>query len=124
MIYHLLFIIYHLSSLTAELPAAEEAAAAFEFGAEVETDVGGLVVAHVLHDEAVAIDGFREEGVETVLGGDGRDVEAQVAVVLGACQHLLAPVAQHIGAEGGVGLGAVVEGAIGELGQSSDRSGA
>ena len=91
---------------SSELPAAEEEAAALELGAEVEADVGGLVVAYVLHDDIVAIDGIGEKGVEAVGRGQGADVEAQMAVVGGAGEHFLAPVAKDVGTEGGVALGA------------------
>ena len=98
------------------MPSAEESSAAFELCAEIETGVRWLVVAYVLHDKRVAIDGVGEEGMEAVFRGNGRDVKAEMAIVGCACQHFLSPVAKDVRAEGRIALGAVVEGAIGELG--------
>ena len=102
------------------MPSAEETAAAFELCTEVKSCIRGLVVAYILHDERVAVYGFCEERVEAVFSRDGGDVETQVAVVLRARQHLFAPVAKDICTKGWIGLGAVVEGAVGELGQLYD----
>ena len=102
------------------MPAAEEATTAFKFRAEIESDIGRLVIPHVLHHERVTIDRLGKEGVETVLSGERRDVKVQVTIVSSACQHLLSPVADDICTEGRVGLGAIVENAIIEVGKSDD----
>ena len=87
----------------------------FPVGTEVESWLGGLVVAYVLSGGAEAVGDVLHQAVDAVVGGDGADEDAQFGTVLGACHHLLAPVAQDVGGKAGVGLGAVVEADVGEL---------
>ena len=70
----------------------------------------------------MAIDRIGEECVETVLGGLRCDIEAEVPVVSRAGEHLLAPVAKDVCTKGWVGLGAVVEGAVVEMGKGKCRA--
>ena len=80
--------------------------------AEIEAGLGGLVVADVLPGDAKAILRIVHQGVEAMLRGNGRGVDAQFFVVGGAPYHFLAPIAEDVRAEDGSGFGAVVGSAI------------
>ena len=79
-----------------------------EFASEIESHLGRLVVAYVLRGYRCAVDGIFKESMETVFSRYGADIETQLAVVFGAQQHLLPPVAEEISGNRRVGLGAVV----------------
>ena len=108
--------------LVSELPTTKEPAAPFELGSEIEADVGGLVVCHVLRRDAVAIDWVLQERVEAIRRGQRRDIEAKVAAVAGAGKHFLAPVTYDVGSQARVALCAVVELAAVEARKGFDRT--
>ena len=80
-----------------------------QVGAQYETGLGRLVIADVLAQHAHAVDDVAHQRMEAVLGGDVGHVDAQGLVVRRADDQLFTPVAEEVGRNGRVGLGAVVQ---------------
>ena len=98
------FICYYLLFL--DFKSAEDAF--LQVRSEVEALLRRLVVGHILSGDADAVYGVFKEGVEAVLGRDGRYVEAQSRVVLCTQEDLFAPVAQDVGVQTRIALATIV----------------
>lgn len=78
-----------------------ESASFFQIGTEIEAGLCGLIVSDVLCCDADAVNRILQERPESVIGGYGRDVEPQGAVVLSTHQNLFPPVSQEVALQAG-----------------------